>query len=116
MGKDKYQSGGRRELRTVKPVHGAGLVRGFVGLLLCLGSLVPICQAQELGPTTNKGSASKLCKSLRNVEIPSSAIGLATKGACVSLAKMERSRSAEFCKVLGEIRPVDPQAQESGSR
>lgn len=70
----------------------------------------------------DKGPASQ-CKGLNGFAIPASAFGLPTGGAVVTSAaaiaakpettdaKGNRSPAmVDYCKVLGEIRPVDPQA------
>jgi Tannase and feruloyl esterase len=98
--------------RTKKYQSGASCVCAtLVALFLCLACLDGVCRAQSTNPIAINASASKVCKSLRNAEIPASSIRLPTSGAHVSSAKIKRSGSVEFCKLLGEIRAVDPQGQ-----
>ncbi len=51
------------------------------------------------------------CASLRGAILSPTAIDLPTLGAEVDSAKIKHLRHAEFCKVLGQIRSVDPAAQ-----
>ncbi len=51
------------------------------------------------------------CSSLKPVAIPAASLGLPTRGAHVTSAKLAKTGSSAFCKVLGEITSVDPAAQ-----
>jgi hypothetical protein len=90
--------------RTMMPVRSA--ITFFV--LCCCVREVPSF-AQAAGPT---GTAQEACRSLRTLEIPAGAIGLATHGAHVAKTKLVHDSRGEYCKVLGRIRPIDPAAQD----
>jgi feruloyl esterase len=51
------------------------------------------------------------CSRLREMKIDSASIGLPTRGAHVTSARLKRSKDTEYCRVLGEITSVDPAAQ-----
>lgn len=55
--------------------------------------------------------AQAACKSLRGTVISPTTIGLPTAGAEVDSAKIEHVERAEYCRVLGQIQPVDRRAQ-----
>ena len=44
--------------------------------------------------------------------IPAASIGLPTTGASVKSAKLKHKGSVEYCRVMGGIKPVDPNAQD----
>jgi feruloyl esterase len=57
-------------------------------------------------------TAAEMCSSLAGMSIPADAIGLPTSGASIASAKLVSSTdtgntNGEYCKVLGNIRPVD---------
>ncbi len=58
----------------------------------------------------------KSCAEMANVEVPATAIGLPTSGAVVTEATVVPAAGSgaqatgEYCRVLGHIRPVDPNA------
>ncbi len=56
-------------------------------------------------------SAGEACRTLKGMRIPASSVGLPTTGARVRSAKPAHEGNVEFCKVLGEVNSVDPQAQ-----
>ncbi len=55
-------------------------------------------------------AAPPACSVLKGREISATEIGLPTRGALVKSAKRVQLHGTEFCKVLGEIRSVDPSA------
>ena len=55
-------------------------------------------------------SAADRCRGLRPLQISAAAIGLPTQGAEVRSARRVANSHGGFCKVLGEIRSVDPAA------
>lgn len=59
----------------------------------------------------NGGEAATACRMLRGANIPASTIGLPTTGAQITHATTRRVGAAEYCRVLGAIRPVDPEAR-----
>jgi acetyl esterase/lipase len=66
-----------------------------------------VCSALAQSPPSSKTA----CESLRHVLIAPAEIGLPTTGAEVISARVKQSGTAEYCKVLGEIRSVSPSAQ-----
>ncbi len=56
-------------------------------------------------------AATGRCGELKGREVAAGEIGLATRGATVRSAKPATESGGRFCKVLGEIRSVDPAAQ-----
>ena len=70
---------------------------------LCMGML-PMLSAGAQTPAVS-------CSSLKAVSIPAASIGLPTGGARITSARSTHSAGAPFCKVLGEIRSLDPAAQ-----
>ena len=71
--------------------------------LLLLACAVPSLAQAPLSPR-------KTCSSLKGFLVLPADIGLETTGAVVNSARLKRSGLTEFCKVLGEIRPVTPTA------
>jgi feruloyl esterase len=69
------------------------------------------CAAGALGQAQSAMSPGSACERLRHALIAPAEIGLPTTGAEVTSARLKRSGAAEYCKVLGEIRPVSPTAQ-----
>ncbi len=67
-----------------------------------------------LAPARSQSSPAlprQACAALKSFTLPAAAIGLPTTGAAVVSAKLVHDTRGEYCKVLGVIRPVDPQAQ-----
>jgi acetyl esterase/lipase len=56
-------------------------------------------------------SSREACNRLHPLKIPASAIGLPTRGAYITSAKIRHTGSAEYCRALGKIVSVDPTAQ-----
>ena len=52
------------------------------------------------------------CKALHGLVVPASWIGLPTTGAEVSSAKRRHEGGVAYCRVMGKIHPVDPQADD----
>ena len=63
------------------------------------------------GVSAPVADARKACISLRGAVISPNTIGLPTAGAEVDSAKIEHVGGAEFCRVLGQIHPIDLRAQ-----
>ena len=61
-------------------------------------------------------ASARSCAELKGLEMPASAIGLPTRGAVVTESTVVTPAGTgtaalpEHCRVLGEIRPVDPAA------
>jgi pimeloyl-ACP methyl ester carboxylesterase len=55
---------------------------------------------------------SVVCGSLRGMVLPASLIGLPTTGAAVSSARERHEGGMAYCRVMGKIYPVDPQADD----
>ena len=72
--------------------------------LLLMAALSSMCVPAAVAATNP-------CKALKGREVPSFAIGLPTQGARVTSSKHVADSSSSFCKVLGEIRAVDPAAE-----
>jgi len=82
---------------------------------LCMG--VAAAMAQPAGDTSWRPklaalSAADACAALDGLQIPASAIGLATTGALISSTELVRANArnnenGEFCKVMGNIHPVN---------
>ena len=82
---------------------------------LCMG--VAAAMAQPAGDTSWRPklaalSAADACAALDGLQIPASAIGLATTGALISSTELVRANArnnenGEFCKVVGNIHPVN---------
>jgi len=52
------------------------------------------------------------CKGLKGLVVPASWIGLPTTGAEVGSAKERHEGGVAYCRVMGRIHPVDPQADD----
>jgi feruloyl esterase len=52
------------------------------------------------------------CGSLRGIGVPASLIGLPTTGSVVNSAKERHEGGVAYCRVMGRIHPVDPQAED----
>jgi pimeloyl-ACP methyl ester carboxylesterase len=52
------------------------------------------------------------CAGLKGMVLPASLIGLPTTGAAVSSAKVRHEGGVAYCRVMGKIYPVDPQADD----
>jgi Tannase and feruloyl esterase len=83
----------------------------LAGLSAC-SSLAPVATHQIPPPP----SSATPCAALKGLNIPAAAIGLATNGASVTDATVVPAAGTgmaalgEYCRVSGEIAPVDPQA------
>ena len=84
---------------------------GFPALLLfCTAFAAPFVMSSAQGtPATNSRVDSSLCHAMTGRAIPAAAIGLPTQGGIVTSARHQGSHQG-FCKLRGEIRSVDPQA------
>ena len=86
-------------------------------ILTCFYLLLGISQLELGSCQTSKpvvpggAEARAACGSLRKLTLPASSIGLPTHGASVTTTRFTRQGSTEYCKVLGQIRSVDPNAQ-----
>ena len=65
-----------------------------------------------VSPAHGQNQAKTSCEQLRNFIIPTAAIALPSAGARVRKATVAHSKEVEFCKVLGDIKPVDSTAQD----
>ena len=54
--------------------------------------------------------AAEQCTEFRKRQIAVGEIGLATRGAIITSAKLVKSHGGGFCKILGQVRSVDPAA------
>ena len=63
-----------------------------------------------VGSALQAMAAADRCTGLKNLKVSETEIGLPTHGAFLNSAKRVRGSHGEFCKVLGEIRSVDPAA------
>ena len=73
-----------------------------------------ICPSAAFAAATSTASTSTVmppCRSLKGMSIASSEIGLPTRGAVLTSAKHVGNGDEKFCKVLGEVRSVDPHAE-----
>ena len=85
---------------------------------LLVGISVSACVSTNNAPPQTSAvlASAKTCQELNGMVIPDSAIGLATKGAVVTSTEVVAAAGAgaaavgEYCKVLGDINPVDPNA------
>ena len=82
---------------------------GILSLLLCATGM-PLHAAAQSVPVVPNGAVKELCRALRQREVPAAEIGLPTHGAVV-LSAGHSGRHNGFCKLRGEIRPIDPAAQ-----
>ncbi|HTQ98714.1 MAG TPA: tannase/feruloyl esterase family alpha/beta hydrolase [Candidatus Acidoferrum sp.] len=86
------------------------LLAGALALLAGCGQ-----QAQQAAPPAPVATAAELCQKLAGMTIAATAIGEPTSGAVVSSAELvaadaEKNSNGEYCKVLGDIKPVDATA------
>jgi len=70
-------------------------------LTIVVAASVCVARAESVG-----------CAVLRGVVLPASWIGLPTTGAEVSSAKRRHEGGVAYCRVMGKIHPVDPQAED----
>lgn len=77
-------------------------------LLFCFTSALSLSTLSE---RSNAQTPRLTCAALKGQQIPAASIGLPTRGAVVKSAKLTHLGAIGFCKVLGEIRSVDPAAQ-----
>ncbi|MGI4778538.1 MAG: tannase/feruloyl esterase family alpha/beta hydrolase [Janthinobacterium lividum] len=88
----------------------------FKASAVMVAALVAGCGGGGSGSTQPSASA-KTCAELTGMTVPASAIGLATSGATVSsstvvpAAGTGNAAVGEYCRVLGDIKPVDATAQ-----
>ena len=81
--------------------------------MLIVALMVPgVSRSQALESRADHDRAKSLCEKLHHMVIGAPEIGLPTTGAHVRSAKLFKTRSAEYCKVLGNIGPVDQTAQD----
>ncbi len=69
-----------------------------------------ITAAGQTPLSSTQASAKIQCKALRTFTLPASTIALPTTGAYISSTRLVHDKRGEYCKVLGDIRPVDPTA------
>ncbi len=70
-------------------------------LTIVVAASVCVARAESVG-----------CAVLRGVVLPAGWIGLPTTGAEVSSAKRRHEGGVAYCRVMGKIHPVDPQAED----
>jgi hypothetical protein len=93
-------------------IFSAGLAACAVAGLSACSNLAPTATHQIPPPP----SSATACPALKGLSIPAAAIGLATSGASVidavvvPAAGTGMAALGEYCRVTGEIAPVDPQA------
>ena len=75
------------------------ILAGWCGVACAQGAPAPVADAHAA------------CKALQAAVLSPTAIGLPTAGAQVDSARIKRTGGTEFCKVLGQIRPLDMTAQ-----
>ncbi len=89
-------------------------VRSTVVLLLRM--LTPLlvlvhASAQTQTAATTHEQAQQACERLKGLTVPAESIALPTAGALVTHAQLAHTKGVEYCKLLGEIRPVTPDTQ-----
>lgn len=89
--------------------------RGTAVLALAALTLLAACSKEEAAPPTPVLSAAEQCMKLNGMMIAATSIGEPTSGAVITSAELvaadaEKNRNGEFCKVLGDIKPVDTTA------
>jgi len=81
-----------------------------------LGVVCGLAMVAGCAATGQDGQAARSCSELNGTTVPAASIGLATRGATVTATQYQPPVSASpkshqgYCKVLGDIAPVDPQA------
>jgi Tannase and feruloyl esterase len=80
-------------------------------LLLRFGMAATLAQESVPGRVTQLDPISS-CRSLKGLKVSAAMIVLPTGGASVRSAKLVSDKRGEYCKVLGEVHPVDPSAQD----
>ena len=83
-----------------------------LGLLMSLVMYGRGASAQAQSLPAGRATPESLCRALRHLSIPASEIGYPTGGARLWSAKLVHHGGQEFCKVLGGIAPIDPQARD----
>lgn len=98
-------------LETLHSLPVAGIA-AVAALLTACGGSNSLPSAAQLGEGPAHASPETACRGLEGMSIPSTEIGLPTKGALIASATFVKSGDAdngngEYCKVLGNILPVD---------
>jgi feruloyl esterase len=81
-----------------------------------LAALGLVAGCAQLGASATQPAQPLSCEQLKGMSIPAASIGLATTGAAVTSAELVAAAGSgaaavgEYCKVLGDINPVDAQA------
>ncbi len=83
-----------------------------IGFVMSLVMYATNASAQAQSLAAGRATPGSMCRALRHLSIPASEIGLPTGGARLWSAKLVRHGGEEFCKVLGGIAPIDPQARD----
>jgi pimeloyl-ACP methyl ester carboxylesterase len=83
--------------------------------LTTCAALLWLLSAGDANAAAHTQDVQSACAGLANLKIPAAAIGLPTKGATVQSAALigataDGNSNGEYCKVLGAIAPVDPNA------
>ena len=86
--------------------------RCLVSMLVVALMAPSVLRSQALESRADHDRAKSLCESLHHTIVSATDIALPTTGARVRIAKLYKTGSAEYCKVLGDIGPVDQTAQD----
>lgn len=102
---------------SLSPLHALSLVTLAIGLAGCGSGSDPVTPAAPTAPPPPPAIPTAMtCEQLKNLTIPATAIGLPTTGASIESTAVVPAAGAgagfigEYCKVIGAINPVDPNA------